>query len=178
MKTESIYIIKQDANGKVYVGCSLRPFKRWKRHVRKDDEHRDEQLSMYGADNYGLSISQAIQRYGVENFSFKIVEDGVKGENLYLREKYWIEFYDSFYNGYNLSKGSENREKFVHKKGKVDRELALKIYNEYNNNYHKDKSITYQFLADKYGLCIGTIGIIARGEHHTMRGELSENSNN
>ena len=46
------------------------------------------------------SIDKAIQEYGKDNFSFEIIEE-CSVEQLTEREKYWINYYDTFYHGYN-----------------------------------------------------------------------------
>ena len=45
-----------------------------------------------------------IKERGAENFDFEVLEECSK-EELTLREKYYIEVFDSFYNGYNKTKG-------------------------------------------------------------------------
>ena len=43
-----------------------------------------------------------LKKYGVENFSFEIIEET---EDILTREKYWINFYNSYSNGYNATLG-------------------------------------------------------------------------
>lgn len=57
-----------------------------------------------------------------------------------------------------LAKGSNNP------KAKVDKELGIKIYNEYHNN-----SLTYNDLINKYPISKSTIGKIVRGQHWTTK---------
>lgn len=52
-------------------------------------------------------IDKEIQNLGKENFSFEILEE-CSIDKLNEREKYWINFYDSFYHGYNQTKGGQN----------------------------------------------------------------------
>ena len=47
---------------------------------------------------------KAFRKYGVENFTFEEIEE-VENDLLDEREKYWISFYDSYYNGYNSTIG-------------------------------------------------------------------------
>lgn len=53
----------------------------------------------------GLEL--AINKYGIEQFDFTIVEECL-AEELNEKEVYWIEFYDSYNNGYNLTKGGKS----------------------------------------------------------------------
>ena len=47
-----------------------------------------------------------MQKYGVENFTIELIEETSSPEE---REKYWIEFYGSFKNGYNATIGGDGR---------------------------------------------------------------------
>ena len=47
-----------------------------------------------------------MQKYGVENFTIELIEETSSPEE---REKYWIEFYGSFKNGYNATTGGDGR---------------------------------------------------------------------
>ena len=49
---------------------------------------------------YQYPLSRAFRKYGINNFSFEIVEECSK-EELNKKEKYWINYYNSFFNGYN-----------------------------------------------------------------------------
>jgi len=52
------------------------------------------------AHEYDYPLSRAFRKYGLENFTFEIIEE-CSPEKLNERERHWIHFYDSFYNGYN-----------------------------------------------------------------------------
>ena len=51
-----------------------------------------------------MALYKAFRKYGVENFTFEEIEE-VENDLLDEREKYWISFYDSYYNGYNSTIG-------------------------------------------------------------------------
>lgn len=48
----------------------------------------------------------AINKYGIENFTFEIIEE-CSEEQLNNRERYWIAYYDTYHNGYNRTVGGE-----------------------------------------------------------------------
>ena len=58
-----------------------------------------------------LVFAKAIEKYGWENFSHEIIEDGIDTlEEAYSREQYWIAYYHTYVNdpecaGYNMTKG-------------------------------------------------------------------------
>jgi len=47
-----------------------------------------------------------MKKYGIENFKFEIIEE-CSDEEVDTREIYWIDYYDTFKNGYNLTRGGE-----------------------------------------------------------------------
>ena len=89
-----IYKIENLLNHKKYIGQTKNPKRRFREHK-----------SMSGDDSNTKALYLAIKKYGIENFSFEIIE---KTSYYNEREKYWISHYDSFRNGYNMTEGGEN----------------------------------------------------------------------
>lgn len=79
---------------KWYIGQTVNPEERFNKHIyllKKDNTH----------------FHNALRKYGLNNFVYCILEDNVLRENLNLKEIEWIEYYDSFLNGYNLTIGGD-----------------------------------------------------------------------
>jgi len=57
----------------------------------------------------GLLIRRAIKKYGIENFRKEIIDETDNYEDLSIKEKYWIENFNStnIKIGYNISKGGD-----------------------------------------------------------------------
>lgn len=90
-----IYKVENEVNGKIYIGQTCGSLKRrWWKH--QSDARRFEMP--------GSLLHRAIKKYGVESFNISIIED-IPNELLDEREIYWINFYDSYKSGYNLTKG-------------------------------------------------------------------------
>lgn len=89
-----IYKYENKLNGHIYIGQSSNIRKRYAQHLY-DATHRPERAT---------GIDKAIAKYGIENFIFSIIEE-CPIEKLDEREIYWIDFYDSYHNGYNCSIG-------------------------------------------------------------------------
>ena len=53
------------------------------------------------------SLYKAFRKYGLENFDFIVVEE-CEPDKLNEREKYYIEYYNTFFDGYNETTGGEN----------------------------------------------------------------------
>ena len=81
---------------KWYIGQTIDEECRFKRHIyyaiNKKDNNR---------------FHNALRKYGLDNFVYCVLEDNVLKENLNMRETDWIEYYDSFYSGYNLTSGGD-----------------------------------------------------------------------
>lgn len=92
--TKFIYKITNKINGKVYIGQTNNPTRRFQEHKAKGYGQEEEKI-----------LYKAFDKYGIANFSFEIIEEV---ENYNEREKYWIQFYNSMTpNGYNMSEGGE-----------------------------------------------------------------------
>lgn len=92
-----IYKITNDINDKVYIGKTLSSIeKRFQEHKHDSTRGRMEKRPLYNAMN----------KYGCEHFQVELVEEAPI-EELSDREKYWIEYYGSFKNGYNATIGGE-----------------------------------------------------------------------
>lgn len=111
-----IYKITNKVNGKIYIGKTvLSVQKRWSQHC-----------SDYGKeDKSKRPLYSAMRKYGIESFYVEQVEECPE-EILADRERYWIEYYGSFKNGYNATLGGDG-------KAYIDRRLVESLYQEYQN---------------------------------------------
>lgn len=92
-----IYIATNMVNGKQYVGQTINSLK-----LRKK-QHINNALNGNSDNNY---LHNAIQRYGQDNFTWTILHDNITTiEDLNRLEIFYIELYDTFENGYNLTLG-------------------------------------------------------------------------
>lgn len=91
-----IYLILNKINYKAYIGQTKTPFNRWSAHKCEAKNNR-----------LRFPIHKAINKYGVENFQFNIIEICSSVEEADLAEIYWIQQFDSRNNnmGYNLAIG-------------------------------------------------------------------------
>lgn len=94
----SIYLIKNSANGKVYVGQTIQPVeRRFKQHL-KLPKASQRQL-----------IYKAIDKYGKDKFSYEILIEGIDNykDLNELEELYIIKYNSMVPNGYNLCPGGQ-----------------------------------------------------------------------
>lgn len=97
-----VYIIQNIINSKCYTGSSLNTHRRLGSHrclLLKNKHH-------------SYKLQGAINKYGINNFEFKVIEDvyfpeiydkETKIEYLECREDYYIKKYNSYKRGYNVS---------------------------------------------------------------------------
>ena len=91
-----IYKVTNSINGKVYIGQTCQTIqKRWKQHVYQ---------ALAPVEYYKSLLHRAIKKYGEDAFT---VEELEKCNNYKLdeREIFWINYYDSYNNGYNITSG-------------------------------------------------------------------------
>lgn len=92
-----IYKITNSLNNKCYIGQTKRnPQLRWYEH---------KYYANKGV-TYKSALYNAVQKYGIDCFSFKILEE-IENDMLDEREMYYINMFDSFYNGYNNTSGGD-----------------------------------------------------------------------
>lgn len=97
MTTCGIYKITNIINGHSYIGQSVEIEDRWVRHKWSAfNEKEEEDYPLY----------RAFRKYGLEAFKFEIIKECPR-EELTQWEKYYINYYDTFINGYNQTSGGE-----------------------------------------------------------------------
>lgn len=102
-----IYIIKNFANGKYYVGQTVQSSQeRFSQHIRE--------AYTEGRKEYNYCISRAIRKYGKESFDFAILADRVPKSILSLIEEHYIDMYmtSNPEYGYNVSIGHNDTSNF------------------------------------------------------------------
>ena len=109
-----IYKVTNTVNGKMYIGQTRRTIEeRWKQHL------------YYSFKNFPYDTSAlhcAIRKYGIEAFTVEQVEE-CNNEELNNQETYWIDYFDTFHNGYNLTTGGEHHWKW-------ETEEIMELWNE------------------------------------------------
>lgn len=89
MRTGIIYGYTNLESGKMYIGQTLYPERRWNAHrygKYKNGWHKDYQNNP-------------------DKYEYSVIEYNVPEDKLDEREMFWISFFDSYRNGYNLTEG-------------------------------------------------------------------------
>jgi group I intron endonuclease len=117
-----IYKITNSINDKIYIGLTRRPLKeRFRQHCWASSNGVEKKSK----------IARAIRKYGKENFKIEEIEKCQSLQELGERERYWINFYDSRKNGYNILSGgisltSDSFEEYLESLSEKGREDFLK----------------------------------------------------
>ena len=142
-----IYKITNLINGKIYIGKSINIKQRWDRHKEIPNDN--------------MLIHKAMLKYGIDNFSFKILEECDECQ-LDEKEKYWINYYNTYLGeGYNAAPGGEGASHPV----KISNEVLNDIVNDLQN--HLELSI--KDIAKKYQVSSTTISSINTGNSRRIK---------
>lgn len=130
--TCGIYQIVNNINGKGYVGQSRNIEKRWLAHKESKESY---------------PLYKAFRKYGVENFTFQILEE-CSSEELNEKEKFYIK---TEHSEYNQTEGGDYQT--------VPQKLGNEVWKEIQLILLKDKEgkISHKELAEKYGVHKDTI---------------------
>lgn len=89
-----IYKIWNEVNDNLYIGQTIRSLgQRWSQHKQNA---KDQNSHLY----------LAMRKYGIENFHIEQIEE-VANDQLNEREKYWISYYNTYFDGYNSTLGGD-----------------------------------------------------------------------
>jgi len=99
-----IYMRISPSGGK-YIGQTIQTEEhRWRDHCKNAHNENSEE--------YSTILNKAIRKYGDNSFSVTILEDNLPIEQLNEREKYWIDYYKTYYldnnHGYNMTLGGDS----------------------------------------------------------------------
>lgn len=81
-----LYYIENMINGKIYIGKSKNPIRRWAMHKSIARGSKTTYKNSF------LVVHKALQKYGIDNFVFNVFSSSVTELEIYEQEKYWIEY--------------------------------------------------------------------------------------
>ena len=126
-------------NGKKYIGITSRSVKQ--RAETNGNAYVREDNSKFG---------RAIEKYGFDFFTVETLEENLTLDEAREKEKYYINLYDTYYNGYNNTFGGEGRIT-------TNRELVQELWNK-GNGIQEIKEIT-GYGRNAIGWALEEIGI-------------------
>lgn len=187
--TGYVYMIYNDVNNKVYIGETIQKLnKRFSQHMQ--DSHN---LNHHC---YNCHFYRAIRKYGIDHFFIKELEC-IKGTNkkdvklqIQKLEKFYIQKYDSFRNGYNSDTGGNKgkvvseqtkqlqskiklqdplrKEKMDYARQFTNPEKQVDLY-DYNTGELMKSFNSIVSVKDKYGIDTSSISACCRGKHEYLK---------
>ena len=161
MRTGIIYGYTNLESGKMYIGQTLYPERRWNTH-------------RYGKYKNGWHIDY---QKNPEKYEYSVIEYDVPEDKLDEREIFWISFFDSYNNGYNLTEGGNSTRGYKHTE---EYKLYMsKLHSGSNNPFYNNHSLSGK-NHPMYGKKLSEetrkkISDAIKGENHPMYGKkLSE----
>lgn len=149
-----IYKITNLINNHSYIGQSVNIEDRIRRHKTKYKNPM--------ANDYNKILYKAFRKYGIENFSFEVIEQ-CSINQLDLKEKQWIQYYNTFEEGYNITRGSRE-EDFKVKKHKKSNFLTQEQVNTIKNFLRENINISTEQIGKKFNVSGRTIRSINKGQ--------------
>lgn len=129
-----IYVIYNKITDKYYVGRTSNFRKRFMLHCRQ----------LHNGKHRNLHLQHSYNKYGDEAFMFRIVDYIPKecyNEFMKLRELYFMNYYDSIENGYNIATSSEGGDTYTNNPRKsAIIEKRKKYAKEHKDEYSKRNS--------------------------------------
>ncbi len=108
-----IYKITNEVNGKVYIGQTTKKNGFKGRYPRKGSGIERvlaylETAKKYDIGNWNKHLHNSIKKYGIDRFKVsEVIDVAFSREELNIKENFWINYYDSFKNGYNRNLGGD-----------------------------------------------------------------------
>lgn len=157
-----IYRATNKINGKVYIGQTVRSLAEriYYHYYRADNELEITKTHFINA----------IRKYGKDNFEWEEIDSAENQAELNEKEQYWIEFYNSVENGYNIQAGghNQNTEKFALACGSIPF-FAYRVNGEFLGEFLSQRAFCREFnlndahisklLNNEYNSCNGIIAI-------------------
>lgn len=142
-----IYQIVNDENEKSYIGKTEHSIdKRFREHCLEAFQRRSENRPLYAA----------MRKYGIEHFHINLLEETDELED---REKYWIEHFGTYRNGYNATLGGDGKRLYDY-----DQILDELIF-----------SSDADLIAKNIGCCRDTVATVAAQHGITVTKDVSKN---
>lgn len=123
MRTGIIYGYTNLESGKMYIGQTLYPERRWKQH-------------RYCKNTTGWHIDY---QNNPEKYEYSVIEYDVPEDKLDEREIFWISFFYSYNNGYNLTKGGNSTRGYKYS-DEVKHKISESVKGENHPMYGKHHS--------------------------------------
>lgn len=146
-----IYKITNKINNQSYIGKTIRPLSiRYK-------EHQKDCVKYLKNKKNTIPLYNAVNVYGWDNFTIEIIEENIPEEKINEKEQYYINYFDSYYNGYNATFGGDGG-RTSSKLNDNTVKLIIKILSDENN------LDSLGAIGKQFNVSVGVISTINQGK--------------
>lgn len=163
-----VYMVTNQVNGKEYIGQTVQGLEKRKyRHMSDAKARRD---SIY--------FHSALRKYGPDNFDWEVLHECDNIEDLNKLEIYYIGYYDTFENGYNLTFGGRGSVGYI---PSAETRLKLSVVNKGRKHSEESKkkmseSAKGKKHSDETKRKLSTLNSGKNHPHYGKRGKNSPNA--
>lgn len=126
-----IYAYKKKSQNKiVYIGQTVSLEQRHKQHMLYDPNNKNTR-------EYNYPLSRGVRKYGINEYELIILEDNIPLDKLDDREKYWIKYYNTYWDGYNQTIGGTYPTKPIYSDDII--QLVIKMLQNEDISYNEIK---------------------------------------
>lgn len=174
---KGIYKFQNKINNKIYIGKSIQLEIRFEQHKRNAFNPNSH--------SYNSAFYSAIRKYGFDNFKYTILieDDNFTNNDLSTLEIFYIDKYNSYYDGYNETKGGDGvniirtlNEQDVIKIKELLLNTRIKI-NDIANTYNISSSLVSSINTGKAWISVGHYNYpIRKRNQYAHQGERNSHS--
>lgn len=112
MKIYEIYKVTNTITNKIYIG-----------YTSIGIENRLHKHNTNALSGGQTKFYNSIRKYGIDKFYWIVIDSSDNEKDIQEKEKFWINYYDSFNNGYNMTLGGDG--------GNICKKLPVDKYNKW-----------------------------------------------
>lgn len=164
-----VYKITNLINNKAYIGSTNNFDRRMDEHIKASQQKSKQ--------SYNYPLQKALRKYGVENFSFEIIENDILEQDIAQKEKMYIQQFNTLVNighGYNQTTCTDCalRDPSVHQKILQQVSVPVAWVDEQENIIQLFDSLHAAARFEGSNNISTTIKQICEGVHHAIHGHI------
>lgn len=133
-----IYKATSKTTGKHYIGKYQH-----KKLSKRQGEHRRSAFNQ----NSQTHFHRALRQYGLDDFEWSVIDTAFDHVELNDKERYWVAFYDTFRDGYNMTLGGDGKWGYKHSEESIRKMSENRVITKENRIENARSQGVKPFLA-------------------------------